>query len=162
MQPRPPQTLQPLNPSQIPSIALVEDELDREEVSYRNRANGIDTKAGLILTAAGVLVALVGVHPGVAGLVAQITAFIAAAVGGAALYPRVDKGISPQDLRDRYLSVDASITRMILLNTRIDLHNLDEQRLITKARRLQWASILLLLAALAIVVGAIISVGRGA
>ena len=51
---------------------------------------------------------------------------------------------------------------MVLLNTRIDLHNLDEQRLITKARRLQWASILLLLAALAIVVGAIISVGRGA
>jgi hypothetical protein len=150
--------VQPLNPSQIPSIALVEGELDREEESYRNRSDGIDTKAGLILGAAGVLVALVGSRPSVAGLIAQITALAAGAVGGAALYPRVDKGISPKELRDRYLAVDASITRMVLLNTRIDLHLKDEQRLITKARRLKLASLLLLLSALAIVVGATIHV----
>jgi hypothetical protein len=150
--------VQPLNPSQIPSIALVEDELDREEVSYRNRANGIDTKAGLILSAAGVLVALVGSRPSVAGLIAQITALAAGVVGGAAIYPRVDKGINPRELRDRYLGVDASITRMVLLNTRIDLHTKDEQRLVTKARRLKLASGLLLLSALAIVIGATINV----
>jgi hypothetical protein len=153
--------VQPLDPTQIPSIGLVEAELDREERSYRIRANGIDTKAGLILTAAGVLVVLVGTRPGVAGLVGQIVALAAGVVGGGALYPRVDKGISPQELRDRYLSVEASITRMVLLNTRIDLHTQEERRLITKARRLQLASVLLLLSVLAIVVGAIVNVSRG-
>jgi hypothetical protein len=159
--PRDDRPVEPIDPRQIPSIRLVEEELDREEISYRNRANGIDTKAGLILTAAGVLVALVGTRPSVAGLVGQMIALLAATVGGAALFPRVDKGISASELRDRYLSVDASITRMVLLNTRIELHLKDEQRLITKAWRLRLASLLLVSAAVAIVVGAIIHVARG-
>ena len=60
--------------------------------------------------------------------------------GGAAvftIYPRVDKGIGPRQLRDRYLTRDPSITRMVLLNTRVELHAKDEERLIKKAQRVR-------------------------
>ena len=150
-------TPQPIDSARVPSLPLVEAALDREEESYRFRAGGIDSKAGLLLSAAGVLVALVGTKPGIAGLIGQV---IAIASGGAAvltLLPRVDKAIGPRQLRDRYLTTDASITRMVVLNTRIELHSQDERRLMTKAVRLRWAAVLLLCAASAIVIGAIVN-----
>jgi hypothetical protein len=149
-------TNQPIDPSRVPSIHLVEAVLNREEQSYRFRAAGIDNKAGLLLGAAGVLVALVGSRPSVAGLIGQI---FAAGSGGAAvltLWPRVDKGIGPREVRDRYLTSDPTLTRMILLNTRLGLHDRDEKRLITKAKRLRLAAVLLMTATVAIVAGGIV------
>lgn len=150
-----PAATQPIDPARIPSIDLIEATLDREEESYRSRAGGIDTKAGVILGAAGVLVALVGTHPSVAGLVGQLLALTSGAAAVAALWPKIDKAIGPERLRDRYLTVDVSITRMVVLNSRIDLHAKDEQRLILilKANRVRASSVLLLASAMAVVAG---------
>lgn len=145
-----------IEPTRLPSLDVVEAALAREEDSYRQRAQSIDTRLGLLLGAAGVLVAFVGGRSSIAGLVGQV---VALAAGGAAvlgLWPRVDKGIAPRKLRDRYLAADPTLTRMRLLNTRLELHEKDEVGLMTKARRLRAAALLLLSAATTIVVGSIV------
>ncbi|MGQ4819382.1 hypothetical protein ACQ1ZK_20055, partial [Enterococcus faecium] len=63
----------------------------------------------------------------------------------------MDKGIAPRKLRDRYLAADPTLTRMRLLNTRLELHEKDEIRLLAKARRLRAAALLLFCAATTIV-----------
>jgi hypothetical protein len=146
----------PIDLTRVPSLHLVEGALTREEDSYRLRAAGIDTKAGILLSAAGVLIALVGNRPGIAGLIGQAFAVGAAGTGAWALFPRVDKSIGPRQLRDRYLTQDPSITRMVLLNTRIDLHAHDEQQLLAKARRLRITAFLLLTASITVFVGAMV------
>lgn len=146
----------PRDPLQLPSLDIVEAALAREEDSYRFRAQSIDTRLGLLLAAAGVVIALVGDSPSVAALVGQVLAVCA---GGAAVYglwPRVDKGIAPRKLRDRYLAADPTLTRMRLLNTRLDLHAKDEAQLLAKAIRLRIAALLLLAGAATIVVGSIV------
>lgn len=150
--------MQPIEPSDVPSLDVVEAELNRSEDSYRDRANSIDTKAGLLLSAAGVLVALVGTSPAVAGLIGQIAALVSGGFAVGALYPRVDKSVGPAQLRDRYLRLDPTITRLVLLNTRIDLYAADEHRLIIKGRRVKLAAAFLFAAALAIVIGAMVNV----
>lgn len=155
---RPPvHELLPVDPSEVPSLGVVEDAVSRQEASYRDRAGGVDTKAGVLLSAAGVIVVLVGAEPATAGLVGQCLAVAAGAAAVAAFLPRVDKSISPARLRDRYLAVDPVRVRLILLNTRIDLITADENRLIRKLRWLKVASLLLLLATVAVVVGGMVN-----
>ena len=72
------------------------------------------------------------------------------------MLPRVDKAIGPRSLRDRYLQVDETTTRLFLLNTRIALHEGNERRLFDKAVRLK-AAWLLLASAAAIAMDGIIS-----
>lgn len=153
---QPPTSRLVIGEDQVPSLAIVEDVLQREDGSYRDRANGLDTKAGVILSATGVIVALVGTHASVAGLVAQLAAIGAGIAAVATILPRVDKAIGPRNLRDRYLQVDPTTTRLFVLNTRILLHERNEQRLFEKALRLKIASALLLLSAVAIAVGGIV------
>lgn len=147
---------QVIRAEQVPSLAIVEDALQREDESYRDRANGLDTKAGVVLSAAGVIVALVGTHGSGAGLIGQLAAIGAGVAAVATILPRVDKAIGPRNLRDRYLQVDPIITRLFVLNTRILLHERNEERVIAKALRLKIAAALLLLSAAAIAVGGII------
>lgn len=80
----------------MPSLAIVEDALQREDESYRDRANSLDTKAGVILSAAGVIVALVGLHASVAGLIAQLATIGSGVAAVATILPRVDKAIGPR------------------------------------------------------------------
>ncbi|HEX8305688.1 MAG TPA: hypothetical protein VF612_12480 [Jatrophihabitans sp.] len=142
--------------SQVPSLSVIESVLEREDGSYRDRGNSLDTKAGLILSAAGVIVALVGTTASIAAIVGQA---LAIAAGGAAVWvilPRVDKVIGPKELRDRHLSMDPVRTRLIVLNTRVVLHAKNEARLVTKAIRLRYASALLLGSAVAILMSGIL------
>jgi hypothetical protein len=141
---------------QVPSLGIVEDALRHEDESYRVRANSLDTKAGVILSAAGVIVALVGANAGIAGLIAQLAAIASGVAAVLTILPRVDKAIGPRNLRDRYLQVDPVTTRLIMLNTRILLHERNEQRLVEKAMRLKISAVFLLASAAAIATGGII------
>jgi hypothetical protein len=145
-----------IDPHLVPSLDVVESALARVEDSYRTRASSLDTRNGLVLAAAGVLVALVGAEPGIAGLLGQVMAVAAGAAAVRSLGLRVDKVIDVGLLRDRYLGVDPTSTRLILLNTRIDLHIKDEQQLWVKVRFLRLAVTLLVGATAAILVGAIV------
>lgn len=142
----------------VPSLHVVEEMLDREEASFRERAASVDSKAGVILSAVGVVIALVGIHSSVAGLVAQYTAVIAGLAAVWALLPRVDKTIGVRRLRDRYVQQPEVSVRLVLLSTRLDLHERNETRLFAKARRLTVAACLLLAAAGGVVAGGTINV----
>lgn len=146
----------PVDPLRLPSLDIVEAALAREEDSYRFRAQSIDTRLGLLLAAAGVVVPVVGNQPSVAGLIGQFLAVCAGAASVYGLWPRVDKGIAPRKLRDRYLTADPMVTRMTSLGTRLDLHAKDEEQLLAKAARLRIAAFLLLVGAATIVVGSIV------
>lgn len=146
----------PVDPERVPSLSVVEQALTVEESFYRFRANGLDSKAGLTLGAAGVLVALIGLHPGVLGLVSQILALASGAAAVRVLFPRVDKTVGVGELRDRYLGGDPVRTRLIVLNTRIDLHDRDERQLLAKLRYFRAAAGLLLMSSAALVIRAIV------
>jgi hypothetical protein len=146
----------PVDPVRLQSLDIVEAALAREEDSYRLRAQSIDTRLGLLLAAAGVVVPVVGDGPSVAGLIGQVLAVCAGGSSVYGLWSRVDKGIAPRKLRDRYLTADPTVTRMRLLNTRLDLHARDEQQLLAKAARLRIAAFLLLAGAATIVAGGIV------
>ena len=148
--------LDPVDPARVPSLAVVESELAREESAFQFRAHAVETRAGVAIGAAGAVVALVGAHPSVAGLVAQVLALASGGAAVRALLPRVDKSIGIAPLRDRYLARDPVRTRLIVLNTRIDLHAQDERQLLLKVRALRTAGALLFAATVAIVVGAVI------
>lgn len=143
----------------VPSLEIVERALAEEAGSYRFRAGGVDTKAGLVLGAAGVLVTLIGPSPGVAGLVGQVLGLASGAAAVRALFPRVDKSIGVRRLRDKYLGEQPLSTRLILLNTRIDLQERDEHVLLGKFTWLKRSAALLLSASAAQVVGAIVELG---
>jgi hypothetical protein len=152
-----PKHLPPISLDQVPSLPVVEAELERADASYRERANSLDTKAGTILSAAGVIVALVGIHSSVAGVVGQVASVLA---GGAAVWtmmPRVDKAIVPQELFDAYLQQNEISTRLKLLSTRLPLQARNEARLFVKALRLKLAAYLLLASGTSIVVGGILN-----
>ncbi|CCG02218.1 hypothetical protein [Blastococcus saxobsidens] len=146
-----------IDPHPVPSLDVVESALVRVEGSYRTRASSLDTKNGLVLAAAGVLVALVGARPEIAGLIGQVIAVAAGAAAVRSLGLRVDKAIDVGLLRDRYLGVDPTTARLVLLNTRIDLQARDEQQLLVKLRFLRLAAALRLGASVAILVGAIVN-----
>lgn len=141
---------------QVPSLGVVESVLEREDASYRDRADGLEAKAGLILSAAGVIVALVGMTTSIAALAGQALAIAAGAAAAWVLLPRTDKAIAPQGLRDRFLDVAEVRTRIVVLNARIILHTKNESRLMTKERRLRSAAVLLLGSAVTILVGGIL------
>lgn len=160
MQPTPPVSPRPtphIDAGRVPSLSIIEDALQREDDSYRNRANSLDTKAGVILSAAGLIVVLVGIHSSVAGVIGQLAAIGTGIASVLTFLPRVDKAIGPRNLRDRYIQSDETTTRLFVLNTRIELHERNEQRLFDKAKRLKVAAWLLLGSATAIAIGSIVN-----
>lgn len=148
--------MQSLTEAQVPSLSVIESALEREDGSCRDRGNGVDTKAGVILSAAGVIAVLLGTTASIAAIVGQALAIAAGAAAVWVILPRFDKAIGPQELRDRYLTTDPMRTRLIVLNTRILLHTTNESRLVTKATRLRYACALLLGSAVAILISAIL------
>jgi len=141
---------------QVPSLGVVESVLEREDTSYRERANGLDGKAGLILGAAGVVVALIGTTASVTAIVGQALAIAAGAAAAWVIVPRIEATFAPRDLRDRYLRAAEVRTRLVVLNAQTLLHEENEARLVTKARRLRSAAVLLLGSAVIILVSAIL------
>lgn len=139
-----------------PSLRVIEVELNRAEVSYQQRAQGLDTKAGLILGAAGVIVALAVGHKSVWLTVGQVAAVLAGVAAAAAFFPRTGGIINPSQLQERYLDQPELTTRLTLLATRVDLFQADEESLKRKFGRLRASVVFLLLAAAAVCVGSIV------
>jgi len=141
-----------------PSLEVIEGELDRSELSYQQRAQSLDGKAGLVLGAAGVIVALAAAHESVLRTVGQGFAVLAGIAAGWAFLPRTGGTINPAELQEHYLDQSELRTRLTLLATRVDLYSADEESLKRKFRRLLVSVGLLLLAAVAVFAGSILDV----
>ncbi len=149
-----------LTDDDVPSLAIVEDALAHEDSTWRDRANNLDTKAGILLSGAGVIVALVGTTTHIAALIGQILAILAGGTAVWSLWPRVDKAIDPAELRNLYLTTDPVTTRLRVLNTRLEMHMKNENALMAKGRRWKLTAILLLGSVIAILTSGILDTVR--
>jgi uncharacterized membrane protein len=136
----------------------VETQLDRAETSYQQRAQSLDGKAGLLLTAAGVIVGFANTSVSVATTIGQGWAVLAAAMAIWAFLPRVGGIIEPGRLEERYLNQPELTTRLVVLGTRIALYRADEEALRRKNHRLRLALFALFIAAVAVLIGTILKV----
>lgn len=150
----------PPTEDQVPSLGVIEAALEREDAYYRDRANGMDGKATAILGAAGVVVALIGTTANIAALLGQALAIAAGAAATWVIVPRLEGGVAPRDLYNRHLAESAVHTRLVVLNSRILFHAENEARLVTRARRLRSASLLLLGSAAIILVSGMLRAAR--
>lgn len=141
-----------------PSLAVVERELNRAEVSHQQHAQGLDTKAGLVLGAAGVIVALAVGHRSLSLTGGQVSAVAAGVAAARAFLPRTGGIINPSELQERYLDQPERTTRLTLLATRVDLFQADEEALKVKFLSLRVAVVFLLVAAVDVCVGSIVDV----
>lgn len=141
-----------------PSLGVIESELDRSELSFQQRAQSLDGKAGLILGAAGVIVALASADESVLRTVGQGFAVAAGVAAAWAFLPRTGGTINPAQLQALYLDQPELTTRLTLLATRVDLYRADEESLRRKFRRLLLAVAFLLVAAVAVFAGSILDV----
>jgi hypothetical protein len=144
-----------------PSLDLVRAELDVETASLEKRTASVDTKAGVILGFSGVVVALTKDAKSWISVAGQIVAVIAACIAIWAFFPRHGSGVSPLELRNRYLTTPLKDARLVILDTRLVVHGQDEQALKNKANRLRWALIVLAIAIGLIVIGTAITVSKG-
>lgn len=151
------------DPPAYPSLDIVRSELDSEAGSLDRRASGIDTKAGQLLGFAGVLVGLV-VNKGASSWIQAaglILAVLAGLVAILVFVPRAGSAVNPQALREAYLTTPAETTQLVVLDTRIVLHQQDEQDLRKKRNRLFVAVGMLFLAIALVAAGPIMSVAKG-
>jgi hypothetical protein len=149
-------------PLVLPSLAVVRAELDLEQGSKKRRSASLDSKAGLLLAAAGVLVGLnATVNPWLDVVVHGLAA-LAAAVAVSSMWPRLAGTVSPLQLRRHYVHLPEAHTRLVVLDTRLALHQADEDRLRRRARLFKLAAVLLASAMFAALAGSIVeAAGNG-
>ncbi len=145
-----------LTEADVPSLSVIETALAQEDASWRDRANNLDTKSGILLSGAGVITALVGTTTHPLALAGQVLAILAGIAAVWSMWPRVDKVIDPEQLRDIYLTTESVATRLTLLNTRLEMHSKNEDALMAKAWRWRITAILMLISAAAIVASGIV------
>lgn len=144
-------------PPAVP-LEVIRAELDRVQGSCETRANGVDTKAGLILATAGVLV---GFHADDPTVWDRIAALFALAAGGLAIYafhPRAGRAVSPETLYQAHLSDPGIDVLHEMVKGRIHVWKLDEASLTTKAKRTFWATLALAAAGVLYVVSSLSSI----
>lgn len=137
--------------------------MGRVELAYAQRAQGVDSKAGVIVGAAGVIVTLgASGNPSVATVIGLATTALAGGFAVWAFSPRAGLEVGPNRLIDRgYLTAADQRTRVTLLTTRAGFQLADEGELIVKAARLKAAFWSLLLAVAIVLTGLIIGVAKG-
>lgn len=129
------------------SLAVVEDAVRREFDAQERRADAADTRAGLVLGFAG-LIASIGpgdVWPPLAVAV-RLAAGVAALVALSALSTNAASEFDAELVRRRYLRAHPLRTRLVLLDTDVELTRLTVRRLALKLARLRLASGLLIAA----------------
>jgi hypothetical protein len=147
-------------PLVLPSLAVVRAELDLEQGSNERRSAGLDAKAGLLLAAAGVLVGLNSTRNPWINVAVHALAAVAAAVAVSSMWPRLAGTVSPLELRRSYIHLPEAHTQLVVLDTRLALHEADESRLKRRARLFKLAAVLLASAMFAALVGSIVEAGH--
>lgn len=142
-------------------MTVIEAALDKADLSYQTRAQGLDGKAGFLLGAAGVVVTFAGAQSTIAVVIAQGLAVFSAVTAVWSFAPRIGGEIDPDPLIENYLTKSELETRVTLLATRRDLHKADEEALRSKLRRLRGSMILLLASAVSLLVGSILNIYPG-
>jgi hypothetical protein len=164
---KPPHSIIPSMAStpKMPSLKILLDQVASERATVSARADGLDTKAGVVLGFAGVLVGLGATASttistnGVfqAGLGVAVVAALSAAF---AFVPRKSPVLQMRPARDKYLTADESVTQLILLDTQLETIKITAELVKQKGNRLEVSVICLAIAAVLVVVGTLTSGGQ--
>lgn len=141
----------------LPSLELVASEVAAELTAQERRGDALDSKAGILLGFAGVIVGLAGQR--LSGPVSDAgiaVGALAAIAAGAAFLPRSFPALDPARLRESYLRADVEFTRLRLLDTQVAMHGYTQRLLGRKAKLVTAAALLLGLAVILTVAGAIL------
>jgi hypothetical protein len=145
---------------QLPSLSLLSQQVSEELAAQERRADGLDTKAGILLGFAGVVVGVtVDKLHGIIATVGTSLAALAALVAVLAFTPRLFPTLALRQLRDSYLTRDEDFTRLRLLDTQIAMYQRTERLLTWKGRLVTLAAVVLGVAVLLIVVGSTLQKG---
>jgi hypothetical protein len=153
-------------PKGSPSLQVIAEQVAAERESMRSHAEGLDTKAGVILGFAGVLVGLGASASDLvnrswlcqAGLVLTMGSAILAAL---AFIPQSYPALAPRALRDKYLAKSANDTTLTLLDTEIMMISKTSDLVRRKGKYLKGAVACLAAATAFIVIGTLIAGGQG-
>jgi hypothetical protein len=152
-------------PEGSPSLQVIAGQVAAERESLRSHADGLDTKAGVILGFAGVLVGLGASASDLvgrsrlcqAGLVLTMCSAILAAL---AFIPQNYPALAPRALRGKYLATSANDTTLALLDTQIAMISKTTDLIRRKGRYLKAAVGCLAAATAFIVIGTLIAGGQ--
>lgn len=140
----------------VPSLEVVEQALEAQEISYRERAAALDRRAGFGLTLAGVIIGFVGRGGSPFEVIAQGFALFAAGIIVWYLTPAFGAVFSPKVLFYKYLLEPEVTTRIAALQSRIKLHEAAEERARRTGKAVRVVYWLLLAALTALFVASII------
>lgn len=131
----------------LTSLELIHETFERERDRDLAHFEGLDTKAGVVLGFSGVLATLhgAGTSPSLIGVILAVGA---ATAGLLAFWPRNFPTVDAQVLRE-YLNAEERFTRLVMVDTYLELLAEGRDLLKSKARRLKWAMVLLATSALA-------------
>lgn len=139
----------------MPSLDLIAQSVHEELRGLTQHADAIDAKAGVLLGAAALLITFTGEKHGVWITVAHLSAFLSGAFALLCLVPKKSPKLRVKSLRDKYLTSEASITKLSILDSEVEMHGLAERAVVRKVFYLDAAAVSLLLAAGVAVVGAL-------
>jgi hypothetical protein len=140
-------------PDSLPSLNILRVEATRERELVLRHADAVDTKAGVVLGAAAALTALGSTSPWQVGALPLCVLAACAAVG--VLWPAEFRSRELAATRHVYLTSEPEFTELMLLDSTIELVELSRRGLETKAKRLKFAAVLLLLAGVVLTTGTI-------
>ncbi len=150
--------------SPTPSLDLIAGQVAAERSIMNGHAESLDTKAGVVLGFAGVLVVLgaTAQPDAVNSITFRVGLGFAVAAGLLAVWafmPRKYPVLEVGPLRQRYLTAPEIDTRLMLLDTQVQMVQKVAELVIHKGRRLRWALCSLATAVTLLVAGTLSATG---
>jgi hypothetical protein len=140
----------------LPSLDLVAATVRDERRAIATHADALDAKAGIVLGFAGAVAALTATRHGSLFVAAAGMSSLAAVLAMAAFFPRPSPILNIGSLRDKYLVAEERITKLVLVDTEIELRERTRSLIRLKSLLLGTAMASLGLAVVIVVVAAIV------
>jgi len=141
----------------LPSLDLIATTIREERRAIGTHTDALDAKAGVILGFAGAVAALTATRRAALFQAATGVSVVAALLAMGAFFPRPSPVLNLENLRDKYLGVEERITKLVLVDTEIELRERTRSLIKRKSLLLGASMTVLSLAAVLLFVAAIVS-----
>jgi hypothetical protein len=140
----------------FPFLDLVATIVREERRAIGTHADALDGKAGIVLGFAGAIAALTATRGGAFFVAAAGMSVGAALLAMAAFFPRPSPVLNIENLRDKYLVAEERITKLVLVDTEIELRKRTRSLVRLKSSLLGMAMASLALAVVLVLIAAIV------
>ena len=141
----------------LPSLDLVATTVREERRAIATHTDALDAKAGVVLGFAGAVAALTATRRGGFFEAATGVSVLAALLAMTAFFPRPSPVLNIENLRDKYLGTEERITKLVLVDTEIELRERTRSLIRSKSLLLGAAMTALAFAVALVFVAAIVN-----